>query len=173
MSQEVFFAPDKFIVSKTDRTGVIQYVNQSFIDVSGFEISELIGRPHSIIRHHMMPRSIFKFFWDEIKQGKEFFAYVVNRCKNNDYYWVLAYVTPDIDGSTNEIIGYHSARRVPSKSAIRFIEKLYADLREEEAKHSSKVKAVEAGEKLFHSVLQQTGMEYHELIYALEEGKEF
>ena len=169
MPQEIFFAPHQFIVSKTDKRGVIQYVNQSFIDVSGFVETELIGKPHSLIRHEKMPRSIFKYFWDNIKEGKEFFAYVVNRCKNDDYYWVLAYVTPDRDPQTGEVIGFYSVRRVPSANAIKVISALYAELCREEQRHSSKTKGMEMGEAMFFSRLQSMGLDYHEFIYSLEE----
>jgi PAS domain S-box-containing protein len=171
MGQEITFRPDQFIVSKTDKRGIIQYVNQSFMDVSGFVESELIGKPHSVIRNEMMPRCIFKYFWDNIKQGKEFFAYVVNECKNGDYYWVLAYVTPDRDSQTGEISGYFSVRRVPSQHAIQQISAFYRTLCEEEAKHSSKVKGMEAGEKIFLTALDKLGMDYHALVYGLENGE--
>ncbi len=171
MGQEITFRPDQFIVSKTDKRGIIQYVNQAFMDVSGFVEDELIGKPHSVIRNEMMPRCIFKFFWDNIKQGKEFFAYVVNECKNGDYYWVLAYVTPDRDPQTGEITGFFSVRRLPSTHAIEQVSKFYASLREEEAKHSSKVKGMEAGERMFFTALKKMGTEYHELVYGLENGE--
>lgn len=171
MGQEITFRPDQFIVSKTDKRGIIQYVNQSFIDVSGFVESELIGKPHSVIRNVMMPRCIFKFFWDNIKQGKEFFAYVVNECKNGDYYWVLAYVTPDRDPQTGEISGFFSVRRVPSAHAIEQVSAFYAALKEEEAKHSSKTKGLEAGERMFMETLGRMGMDYHALVYGLENGE--
>mgnify|MGYP000005819837 CR=1 FL=1 len=171
MGKEVSFRPDQFIVSKTDKRGIIQYVNQAFMDVSGFVEDELIGKPHSVIRNAMMPRCIFKFFWDNIKQGKEFFAYVVNECKNGDYYWVLAYVTPDRDPQTGEINGFFSVRRVPSSHAITQISSLYAALCAEEAKHSSKVKGMEAGERMFMTALDKMGVDYHELVYGLENGE--
>lgn len=171
MGQEIFFQPDEFIVSKTDKRGLIQYVNQSFIDVSGFVEEELIGKPHSVIRNAMMPRCIFKFFWDNIQQGKEFFAYVVNECKNGDYYWVLAYVTPDRDPVTGEINGYFSVRRVPSKHAVQQISQLYQALRDEEARHASKMDGMRAGEIMFLSALEKVGLEYHEFVYALENAE--
>lgn len=171
MGQEITFRPDQFIVSKTDKRGIIQYVNQAFMDVSGFVEDELIGKPHSVIRNAMMPRCIFKFFWDNIKEGKEFFAYVVNECKNGDYYWVLAYVTPDRDPQTGEINGFFSVRRVPSAHSIAQISSLYAALCAEEAKHSSKVKGMEAGERMFMTALEKMGVDYHELVYGLENGE--
>lgn len=171
MGQEIAFRPDQFIVSKTDKRGIIQYVNQSFMDVSGFVESELIGKPHSVIRNEMMPRCIFKYFWDNIKQGKEFFAYVVNECKNGDYYWVLAYVTPDRDPQTGEISGYFSVRRVANRNAIAQVEDLYHQLWKIESKHASKMKGIEASIAALQQFLDERGLSYVQMVYALQQGK--
>ncbi len=117
------------IVSKTDLHGRILYANQTFIEISGYKETELIGKPHSIIRHPDMPRAVFKLLWDKISSGNEIFAYVVNRCKNGDHYWVLATVTP-IYSNSNELIGYHSCRRSPRPDAVEKIIPIYRKLRE-------------------------------------------
>lgn len=168
MGKEVFFDRSEFIVSKTDTRGKIKYINKTFVELSGFAEDELIGRPHSIIRNEMMPRCIFQYFWDTIQAGKEMFAYVVNKCKNGDYYWVLAYVTPDLDPTTGEIIGYHSVRRAPSSKAIEEIKVLYQRLLEIERRHSSKREAIAAGTQALHLLLEETGLDYEEWIYSLE-----
>ena len=168
MSKEVFFEKSGFIVSKTDIQGRIKYINKAFIDISGFTEDELIGRSHSIIRHEKMPRCIFQYFWDTIRAGKEMFVYVVNKCKNEDYYWVLAYVTPDLDPVTGEIIGYHSVRRVPSPYAIKKIKNIYRQLLEVESRYSSKKEAIEAGMKTFLSILEAEKLEYEPWIFFLE-----
>ena len=92
--RERTFARDELIVSKTDPKGRLVYVNDVFLEVSGFRESEIIGQPHSIIRHPEMPRAVFKLLWDVILGGKEIFAYVNNMAKNGDNYWVFAHVTP-------------------------------------------------------------------------------
>ena len=91
------------------------YVNREFMAIADYDEKELLGQPHSIIRNPNMPRCIFKHLWDHLKGGREIFAYVVNRCKHGDHYWVLAHVTPSYDGSGN-INGYHSTPRVPDKT---------------------------------------------------------
>lgn len=48
--QEITFGADEVIVSKTDVKGHITYVNSVFVDVSGYQRADLLGRPHSIIR---------------------------------------------------------------------------------------------------------------------------
>lgn len=126
---EKTFAKDEVIVSKTDRTGRITYANDVFIGMSGYTEEELLGAPHSILRHPHMPRCVFKFLWDVIETGDEIFAYVLNRAKNGDHYWVFAHVTASYD-TNGQIIGYHSNRRVPPKAAVEAIAPLYASLLE-------------------------------------------
>jgi aerotaxis receptor len=69
--------------------------------------SELIKKPHNIIRHPDMPRAVFWLLWQTIEKGEPIGAYVKNRAKNGQYYWVFAIVTP-IEG------GYLSVRLKPS-----------------------------------------------------------
>ncbi len=93
------------------------YTNDVFSRIAGYSARELKGQPHNIIRHPQMPRSVFALLWQTIQAGGEIFAYVINRCKNGDHYWVIAHVSASRDRS-GEIIGYHSARRVPERSIV-------------------------------------------------------
>ena len=92
--QEVMMHEGSVLVSKTDLKGRITYVNQDFIDISGFSESELIGSSHNIVRHPDMPAAAFKWLWDDLQAGKPWTAAVKNRCKNGDHYWVIANVSP-------------------------------------------------------------------------------
>ena len=121
-----------FIVSKTDTKGIITYGNEIFIEMSEYSEEELLGAPHSIIRHPDMPRVVFKLLWDTITQGKEIFAYVKNLAKSGSYYWVYTNVTPSYD-THGKIIGYYSVRRKPNEAVIPTIEGLYQQMLEKEA----------------------------------------
>jgi PAS domain S-box-containing protein len=121
------FQWDDVIVSKTDLAGKITYANDVFIGISGYTEDELLGAPHSILRHPAMPRCVFKFLWDRIEQGHEVFAYVLNRAKPGDHYWVFAHVTPCYN-SKGEMVGYHSNRRVPKAEAVATVKPLYETL---------------------------------------------
>ncbi len=164
---ERFFDEDEIIVSKTDTNGLITYANDVFIRVSGWTEAELIGAPHSIIRHPDMPRCVFKLLWDTIGAGSEIFAYVVNMAKNGDHYWVLAHVTPTF-GPDGRITGYHSNRRTPRREAVKEIEPIYRTLLAEEAKHAGKLDQVEASTRLLLSVLASVNMQYDEFAWSLE-----
>ena len=163
------FIADRIIVSKTDPRGVITYANQTFIEVSGYAEHEILGKPHNLIRHPEMPRCIFKLLWDEIQSGREIFAYVNNRSKNGDHYWVLAHVTPDFHPKTREIIGYHSSRRVPSRRALDAVTPLYEALLAEEAQHGSKVAGTKAGVALLEKTLADAGLSYGEFFFSLNQ----
>ncbi|MCF6298965.1 MAG: methyl-accepting chemotaxis protein [Thiomicrorhabdus sp.] len=97
------------IVSQTDLHGTIVSVNDTFVRVSGYSREELIGQPHSLLRHPDVPKAAFKDLWDTIQSGKPWTQLVKNRCKSGDHYWVEANVTPVL--KNGEVVGYLSVRR--------------------------------------------------------------
>ena len=162
---ERFFATDDVIVSKTDLTGKITYANNVFLQIASYEEHEVLGQPHSMIRHPDMPRSVFKFMWDTLAAEKEIFAYVVNMAKNGDHYWVFAHVTPT--RMNGRIVGYHSNRRVPDRSALEAIQPVYRQLLAEERRHANGRAAVEASSRLLRDVLEQRGASYEDFIWSI------
>lgn len=119
--------PDgKLIVSTTDPDGIITHVNRSFIEMSAYQEGELIGAPHSILRHPDMPPAAFKDLWDTIQRGEKWQGYVKNLRKDGGYYWVKATVIPNI--RAGKLVGYTSVRRKPSRSKIEDCIKLYPTL---------------------------------------------
>ncbi|WP_050464189.1 methyl-accepting chemotaxis protein [Herbaspirillum autotrophicum] len=120
------------IVSKTDLSGNISYVNPYFVEVSGFTEQELIGAPQNIVRHPDMPTEAFADLWKTLKSGMPWTGMVKNRCKNGDYYWVLANVTPIRDGG--QPVGYMSVRTTPSRQQVAAAEEIYRRFREKKAR---------------------------------------
>jgi PAS domain S-box-containing protein len=163
--QELTFREDQIIVSKTDPRGVLTYVNKLFLDISGYTEAEMLGRPHNVIRHPHMPRCVFKLMWDTLKTRQEIFAYVVNRCKNGDHYWVLAHVTPTL-APGGEIIGYHSSRRAPKRQALNIIEPLYRELLSIEQTQGSRA-GMEAAFAHLLAQAKQHGQQYDQFILSL------
>lgn len=151
-----------FIVSKTDTKGKITYGNEIFIQMSGYSEDELLGAPHSILRHPDMPKIVFKLLWDHIEQKKEIFAYVKNLCKNGSYYWVYANVTASLDAS-GKIIGYYSVRRKPNPKALETVKPLYVQLL-----NAEKSGGMDASLKLLQQTLQSQGVSYEQLVSNLQ-----
>lgn len=114
------------IISTTDLKGRITYCNEDFIRISGFSNDELIGKSHNIVRHPDMPPAAFADLWNTLATGEPWMGIVKNRCKNGDYYWVDAYVTPIYENNT--ITGYQSVRTKPSAQTVKNAEQLYKKL---------------------------------------------
>jgi aerotaxis receptor len=121
--REVALGPQQKLISTTDARGVITYCNDAFVDISGFNKSDLIGAPQNIVRHPDVPSAIFAHMWGALKQGKPWMGIVKNRSRNGDHYWVNAYVTPIFEG--REVVGYESVRVKPTAEQIRRAEALY------------------------------------------------
>jgi len=112
------------IISLTDAKGAISYINDDFIDISGFSKDELIKQSHNIVRHPNMPSAAFDDMWKTIKKGEPWLGMVKNRCKNGDHYWVNAYVTPVYE--RGEIVGYQSVRTKPRSDWVERAECTYS-----------------------------------------------
>lgn len=115
------------IVSKTDLHGNITYINQDFINISGFSEEELLGAPQNIVRHPDMPKEAFADFWRTLQSGKAWTGLVKNRCKNGDHYWVEANAAPMLENG--RIVGYTSIRIKPDRSQVRAAESAYREIR--------------------------------------------
>jgi len=146
--------PVDMIVSKANEAGDITYANPIFFKISGYSQGELLDQPHAILRHPDMPKVIFKYLWDNLKQGKEVYAYVKNLCKDGSYYWVLAQVrvAKNPDGSFRN---YVSTRRSVAPAAKEAISELYTHLRSVEESEG-----VEAAEKALSDWLAEHGQSF-------------
>ncbi|WP_300759843.1 PAS domain-containing methyl-accepting chemotaxis protein [Janthinobacterium sp.] len=124
---EINLSDTETIVSTTDLQGNITYANPYFIAVSGYSAEELIGAPQNILRHPDMPVEAFADFWATIRSGRSWSGMVKNRCKNGDYYWVLANVTPVVEDGV--AVGYMSVRTKPSRQQVVQAAALYARIK--------------------------------------------
>jgi len=122
MSREYVLTEEDFLVSQTDKKGIITYANEDFCKVAGYSLEELIGKPHNIVRHKDMPKAAFADLWATVKKNKVWTGYVKNSIAGGGFYWVYATVYP-MDG------GYMSCRRKPSKVEIQDAENLYKTMR--------------------------------------------
>lgn len=119
---------DANILSTTDVSSHITYVNSDFIKISGFQENELLGEPHNMVRHPDMPPAAFAHMWATLKSGRSWMGLVKNRCKNGDHYWVSAYVTPiSKNGAIRE---YQSVRTKPDPVHVKAAESVYSSLRD-------------------------------------------
>lgn len=121
--REVAYPDGRLIVSRTDLQGRITHANDAFVELSGYSRDELIGAPHSILRHPDMPRVAFKGLWDTLSAGEKWHGYVKNLRKDGAYYWVYATALPNV--RNGKAVGYSSVRRKPSRRRINELLPLY------------------------------------------------
>lgn len=132
---------NQLIISRTDFSGVITYVNETFAHISGYEPEELIGKPHNVIRHPDMPRSTFASLWETLRRGEAWEGYVKNLRKDRGYYWVYAQIS--LYYKDGEPAGYKSVREPVSREKKIEIQRLYDQMRAEEENTSRVVLYVE------------------------------
>lgn len=119
------------IISKTDKSGNITYVNDDFVRISKFSREELIGASHNIVRHPDMPPEAFQDLWRNLKAGRSWTGYVKNRSKDGSYYWVLANTLPIFEDG--QLIGYTSVRGKPERAIVDQLTGVYRLFREGKA----------------------------------------
>jgi aerotaxis receptor len=126
-NSEKKFPESQKLISSTDLKGKIQHCNDAFVEVSGFTRDELIGQPHNTVRHPDMPPEAYENMWSYLKSGRPWMGLVKNRCKNGDFYWVSAYITPVTENGS--VVGYESVRSCPARKDVDRAEALYAKFR--------------------------------------------
>jgi PAS domain S-box-containing protein len=159
INHEIKLNTKRYIVSKTDSKGIIEYGNDYFVEISGYKEAELIGQAHNIIRHPDMPKVVFKMMWDRIKKAQNIMAVVKNMAKDGSYYWVVTEFEPKVDPITNEIISHTAFRKAAPQKAIDIMEPFYQKLIEIE-----KDGGMEASEKYLRGFLEEKKMSYDDFI---------
>jgi methyl-accepting chemotaxis protein len=129
-NNEVTLKKGAILVSRTDLMGRITYVNDAFVEVSGYTRQELIGQEHNIVRHPDMPAAAFEDMWMTLSKIRPWQGLVKNRCKNGDYYWISANAMPLFkDGKVNEYLSVrHPLKRANDAKLLEKTELLYKDL---------------------------------------------
>jgi aerotaxis receptor len=128
---------DEVITSRTDLDGNITHANELFCEISGYSLEELLGKPHSIVRHPDMPKSVYKDLWETIKSGNQWIGIVKNLRKDKGHYWVKAIVSGVYkDG---KLVEYKSLRSPIDYHDKLEHQKLYDKIRKDNGEKTRKV----------------------------------
>ncbi len=151
--EEIVLEPKKYIISSTDLKGFIEYGNDYFVEISGYNRDELIGNPHNIIRHPDMPKIVFKLMWQRLTSGHDILALVKNLAKDGRYYWIFTTFEP-IKNANGEVTGFTAHRKKASKHTIETVADIYKKVLEVEKKEG-----VDASEVFLNTYLKERGEE--------------
>jgi len=151
INEEIELKNNVYIESDTDPKGIITYVNDYFAEISRYSAEELIGQPHSIVRHPDMPKVLFKILWDRLQAGENFVAAVKNLAKDGRYYWVFTDFETVRD-DTGKITGYKAIRKKISHHVTDLLDPIYKKLVEVEQEGG-----MEASEKYLNDFLASHG----------------
>ena len=162
VNQEIILDPEKTILSKTDKKGIILYANDYFVEICGYSVGELMGQPHNIIRHPDMPKVVFELLWRRILDKKNIHAVVKNLAKDGRYYWVVTDFTVDANPETGNIVGLYAHRKAAPRHIIEQVEKVYKNLLEIE-----KASGFAASLRFFVGFLEEKGMDYDQWVASL------
>lgn len=165
---EVPVTDEDVIVSKTDTSGHITYVNRAFMRISNYAERDVLGKQHNVVRHPDMPRGVYRLMWETLKAEREFFGVIKNITSDGDFYWVFANVTPDRDRAET-VSGYFSVRRAVSPAAISAASGLYAQMLEVE-RRAGPAAAPEASLAWLRSNLDGRKLSYERFVLGLYNG---
>ena len=127
-NQEIILDPTREIMSKTDGEGIIEFVNDYFVEVSGYEEYELLGKTMHCTQHPDMPNIIFKMMWERLLDKQNFNVLVKNLAKDGRYYWAISDFAFKEDAQGN-VIAIYNRRKIATPHAIRYFENLYQKLK--------------------------------------------
>ena len=116
-----------FIYSRTDVSGIIVDANEAFAEISGFEVEEMVGQNHNMVRHPDMPKEAFEDMWSSLKRNRPWRGFVKNRRKDGGFYWVLATVTAVRENG--RVVGYQSVRARATREEVSKVSEAYARIK--------------------------------------------
>ena len=134
---ETLVPQDELIISRTDLKGNITYANDTFAQISGYKMGELIGKPHNVVRHPDMPKRIFKEIWHTLQEKKQWKGVVKNLRKDTGYYWVHATISGVY--KDNELVEYKSIRTPITYEKKLKYQKLYDEYRNRDKENIRKI----------------------------------
>ena len=165
LDEEIIFSKKKFIVSKTDIEGNILFVNQNFCDITGYKYEELMGQPHSVLRHPDMPKAIFYMIWKSLLAGMEVSAIIKNVAKNGKYYWVIADFSMQRD-NYGQLETFTSFKRFAPEHVSDAIQELYNAMSQAERKIG-----MEGSLRYLETFLEEQQLSYNEYLEELVKPK--
>lgn len=111
------------LITTTDLQGAISFANKAFLQTCGYAMEQVLGAPHSIVRHPDMPPKVFADMWAVLHAGRPWTGLVKNRSSSGDAFWVKANIIPMF--KDRQTIGFTSVQCPPEEAEVREAEQVY------------------------------------------------
>ena len=126
---EVKLENNAFLISKTDKAGVVTYSNLSFQKATGFEENEVIGKSYNFFLDEEVPKSVIRELWEKVSSGKSWQGVIKLNGSEGKYFWVDSLISPSY--MNDEMIGFLLIKRKASSKQIEEAQNLHKKMREE------------------------------------------
>ena len=82
----------------TDKEAIIKWTNKGFEKMTGFEISEALGRnPHELVGSGKQEKIFYEQMWKTLLSNQSWNGEVINKRKDNELYYEALHITPVSD----------------------------------------------------------------------------
>ena len=81
----------------TNLEGEIEFVNQAFVDITGYEPQQVLGQNPRLLQSGETPHRVYQELWQNITSGQPWQGEILNRKKNGERYWEYARISPVIN----------------------------------------------------------------------------
>lgn len=104
LSQALEQCPDSIVI--TNLNAQIEYVNEAFVQISGYSRSELLGKNPRVLQSGSTPKQTFVEMWSELTRGQPWKGQLTNRRKDGSVYDEFAHIAPirQADGSVTHYL---------------------------------------------------------------------
>ncbi len=159
IDEEIHVKSDLPIMVKTDSKGIIEYANEYFITLSGYDIGEIIGKDIGILKHPNMPDTVFNHIWENLLKKRNTKAIIKNISKNGSYFWLQAKFDFKVNQNTREIESFYAYYSPVSEKARVDLGKLY-DIISKIEKHTD----TDIAESYFAGYLEENSQDYSSFV---------
>lgn len=119
LSEYISILDQVAIVSKTNKEGIITYVNDFFCEVSGYTKEELIGKNHNIIRHPHNSKAFYEQMWEKLSDGNIWKGKIKNLSKSGENYFLISTIMPIYNKKETQIKEYVSVNFLTTQIELK------------------------------------------------------
>lgn len=156
VDREIKLDPDKAMVCKLDPEGKIDFVNDYFVEITGYEVYEIVGKNIEDLKKADLPMTIFNLVMEHLTNQKNLHIIVKDQAKDGRYYWYITDFNAKLDKKGNTI-SITSNRTAAPRSIIPEFDELYQKILKIE-QHSS----LETAKIFFEGFLEEKGMSFND-----------